>query len=333
MRVCQGFHFVTHWSWSLAFVSVPLSAPDSKVGKRRTVLIWAEAKQLLSRRKRVRAAGGFSPLPRREVLGLARARSVCVVSGKGGTGKSLCSASLASLLSRRGRTLIMDGDLGVGNAHLLQNVQPEATLVDVVEGRLPLHRAITRCGDRLDLLAGGSGFARVAHLPHVELEILAKGLEQMERSYDYLVVDSAAGLSEQTVGLAAAADLVVLVTTPDITSLTDAYAFLKVLVQVGPARDPLVVINRVQDPAEAEIAMRRIANVASKFLGRSLQFACILPEDRAAFRCTQRRSPVTLSEPDSPLAGALRDLGREVLGQLDQLHPAGLGRTLGRRLA
>ncbi|MFT7678861.1 MAG: flagellar biosynthesis protein FlhG [Planctomycetota bacterium] len=258
---------------------------------------------------------------------------MCVVSGKGGTGKSLCTASLANLLSRRGRTLIMDADLGVGNAHLLQNVHPEVTLVDVVEGNLPLRRAITPCGDRLDLLAGGSGYARVAHLSHLELEMLARGLERMECSYDYLVVDSAAGLSEQTVGLAAAADLVVLVTTPDITSLTDAYAFLKVLVQLGPARDPLVVINRVQDPAEAEIAMRRMSNVASKFLGRSLRFACVLPEDRAAFRCTQRRMPVSVSEPESALALALGDLGREVLGQLDQLHPAGIGRTLGRRLA
>lgn len=304
----------------------------SFVGNWRTVLNWTEAKQLLSRHKRVRGAAGIQPRSRREDLGLVRARSVCVVSGKGGTGKSLCTASLANLLSRRGRTLIMDADLGVGNAHLLQNVHPEATLVDVVEGNLPLQRAITHCGDRLDLLAGGSGFARVAHLSHVELEILARGLEQVERSYAYIVVDSAAGLSEQTVGLAAAADLVVLVTTPDITSLTDAYAFLKVLVQSGPARDPLVVINRVQDPAEAEIAMRRISNVASKFLGRSLRFACMLPEDRAAFRCTQRRSPVTLSEPESPLAGSLRELGREVLVQLDRLHPAGIGKTLSRRL-
>ena len=264
---------------------------------------------------------------------VARAKSICVVSGKGGTGKSLCSASLARMLARTGRTLLMDADLGVANAHLLQDVQPQHTLVDAVEGRVGLREALTPCGGQLDLMAGGSGYARVAHLTHLELEILAGGLEQLERDYSYLVVDSAAGLSDQTVSFAAAADLVILVTTADLTSLTDAYAFLKVLIQRAPARETWIVINRVQEAAEAAAAQKRMASVAGKFLGRQPHFAAYLPEDRAAFRCTQRRVPVVLGEPDSPLAGGLRGLAQQVIDELDQVQTAGLGLTLSRRLS
>ncbi len=255
-----------------------------------------------------------------------------MVSGKGGTGKSLVSASLAALLARRGRTLLLDADLGVANAHLLQDVTPEHHLVDVIEGKVSMEDAVARCSEQLDLLAGGSGFGRVAHLSHLELEMLSRGLERIERRYEYCLVDSAAGLSDQTVGLAAAADLVVMVTTPDITSLTDAYAFLKVLVQRSPARQPFIVVNRVQEAADAASATKRMSHVAEKFLGQQPQFAAHLPEDRAAYRCTQRRKPVVVAEPQSPLAGGLRSLAADVLAELDGLEPQGLGRTLAQRL-
>ena len=298
---------------------------------RGTPLNWPTAKNLIKRRRR---SDPHSSVAGEEIgLGIARAKSVCVVSGKGGTGKSLCSASLSRLLARRGRTLLMDADLGVANAHLLQDVQPESTLVDAVEGRVPFRNAITPCGGQLDLMAGGSGYARVAHLSQLELEILASGLKALESEYAYLVVDSAAGLSDQTVSIAAAADLVLLVTTSDLTSLTDAYAFLKVLLQRAPAREIWIVINRVQEAAEAAAAQKRMASVADKFLGQRPHFAAFLPEDRAAFRCTQRRIPVVLGEPESPLAAGLCGLGRQVAESLDLVPAKGLGLTLSQRLS
>lgn len=256
------------------------------------------------------------------------ASSVCVVSGKGGTGKSLVTASLARLLATRGRTLVFDADLGCANAHILHDVHPERSFIDVVEGRLAVRDIVTPCGAGLDLLPGGSGFARLAGLTDYELHLVGKGLEELEGDYRYLVVDSAAGLSNQTVTFAAACDLVLLVTTPDVTAMTDAYAFLKVFVRKNPVAMPLLVVNRCTEREEAEHAARRISDVSRKFLGRDIACLGALPEDRAAFRCTQRRTPVTVGEPDGPLASALRDLERSVVQELARVPARGAGAEL-----
>lgn len=298
---------------------------------------WEQARQLLRlRRPRAperhlgptgRLASGTDP------LASVRAASVCVASGKGGTGKSLVCASLASLLARRGRTLLVDGDMGVANAHILQDVTPEHSFVDVVEGRREVSEIVVNVGPQLDLLAGGSGFSRMAGLSPYELHLIADGLEKLELGYRTLLVDSAAGISNQTISIAAASDLVLLVTTPDVTAMTDAYAFLKVFLQRKPSSEALLVVNRATDEHEALRTAERIREVSRKFLGRAPRWLGTLPEDRAAFRSTQRRQPVVTSEPQSPLAAALRELGHAVAEELARRHPHGLGRSLVQRVA
>lgn len=262
-----------------------------------------------------------------------RASSICVVSGKGGTGKSLVAASLATVLSRHGRTLVVDADLGVANAHILQDVTPEHSFVDVVEGRREVREIVARVSEHLDLLAGGSGFSRVAGLSPLELHLIASGLDGLELEYRSLVVDCAAGISPQTVAFAAASDVVLLVTTPDLTAMTDAYAFLKVLLRRKANADPMLVVNRATDAVEAHHCAERIRDVSRKFLGREPRWIASLPEDRAAFRSTQRRRPVVTSEPDSPLALALEELAQDVLQEFERCPPLGVGHTLLRRVA
>jgi MinD-like ATPase involved in chromosome partitioning or flagellar assembly len=130
--------------------------------------------------------------------------SLCIASGKGGTGKSVVTASLAALFAPRGRTLLVDADFGVGNAHILHDVAPRATCVDVVEGGLGVREALVACGKDLDLLAAGSGVPRMAELSSYELHVLASGLREVESSYRYVLVDSAAGVSHQTMAFARA---------------------------------------------------------------------------------------------------------------------------------
>ena len=141
------------------------------------------------------------PAFRRSVLtplGPPRAASLCVASGKGGTGKSVVAASLACQLADRGRTLILDADFGVGNAHILQDVTPTATLVEVALGQASVRDALVPCSGRIDLLGAGSGVPRMAELSRYEVQLIASGLEQVETDYRYLLVDSAAGISRQT---------------------------------------------------------------------------------------------------------------------------------------
>lgn len=303
---------------------------------------WEQARQLLGLRRRKNASVGadasLSPSARAIAREAAEARStragsICVVSGKGGTGKSSVSASLASLLARRGRTLLLDADLGCANAHILQDVHPEHTFADVIAGRVDLESIVTPCNNGVELLAGGSGFARLAGLKTYELEMIGRGLQRLEPRYDHLVVDSAAGLSRQTVAFAAACDVSLLVTTPDVTAMTDAYAFLKVFVRQCATQKierpmPFLVVNRAQDQEEAHQVARRLQDVVSKFLGARIELLAVLPDDRAAFRAIQRRSTVVDSEPESELARAITTLSCSALARLARTETRAAGARL-----
>lgn len=259
--------------------------------------------------------------------------SVCVASGKGGTGKSVITASLASLLSARGRTLLVDADMGVGNAHILQDQSPPRSFVDVVAGRCTVGEARVACSSALDLVGGGSGVSRMSALDKGELVHIARGLAEVEDEYQFALVDSAAGISEQTASFAAASDLCIVVTTPDITAMTDAYAFLKVLHASRPRARPLLVVNRVaqgEGDDDGAATAERIVAVCHKFLGASPRFLGAVPDDRAVVRSVAMRRPVVVSAPDSAAAKALRAIAREVLVELGTRPRTGLGRTLGR---
>ena len=281
--------------------------------------------------------GDPSAGPDEPALRPRRAASLCVVSGKGGTGKSIVSASLAQLLTARGRTLLIDADMGVGNAHILQNVAPRRSFVDVVAGRCEVSDAVLACGERLHLLSAGSGVSRMAGLSAYELHLIAGGLEDLEGSYDYLVVDSAAGISEQTVAFAAACDLVLVVTTPDLTAVTDAYAFIKVLHQKSPHQVPLVLVNRVDptactDPRDSEQTGARVAEritgVCQRFLDMEPRWIGTIPEDRSVVRSVAARRPVVLFDPTCPASLALTALAEPLAGELGRIEPRGMGLAL-----
>ena len=250
----------------------------------------------------------------------ARAASICVVSGKGGTGKSVVSAALASLYASRARTLIVDVDLGVGNAHILQNVAPQQSFVEVIERSARLADVRVGCRPGLDLISGGSGVSRLASLKPFELAMLAEELASVEHEYGYLVFDSAAGISAQTVAFATASDIVLLVTTPDITAMTDAYAFLKVLLRRRPDAVVRLVVNRVLDPLEGRRVAARMAEVSHKFLGAEVPCIGLLPDDRAAVRSVAARSPVVVTEPRATLSLALERLAADLAAEL-KAHP------------
>ena len=290
---------------------------------------WEQARKLLFQRRGAPARGHAQAL-RRDIdeFSAVRAASLCIASGKGGTGKSVVTASLATLLARAGRTLIVDADMGVGNAHILQNLSPEHSFVDVVEGRLSVREVLVHARPQLDLLAAGSGVSRMAGLSNYEMHLIACGLESLETEFQHVLIDSAAGISMQTVAFAAASDVVLLVTTPDVTALTDAYAFLKVFTQRRADCVPLFLVNRAGSEEEALAVAERFRAVARKFLSREPRSVGWIPEDRAVVRSVSAREPVVAADPDSPAAQALLRIGVVLQQELAAGHARGLGRQL-----
>lgn len=294
---------------------------------------WDQARKWFSIGRTSTQATPRASQPREDALHIVRASSLCIASGKGGTGKSIVSSGLATLFARHGRTLLLDADMGVGNAHILQNQLPEHSLVDVAEGKRTVREVLVRCRPGLDLLAAGSGVSHMAELSQYELQLIAAGVEQLEPEYRTLVVDSAAGISPQTIRFAAASDVILLMTTPDVTAMTDAYAFLKVLLQRRGDCAPLLLVNRAVDEAEAMQTAERFRAVSRRFLQREPRLIGWLPDDRAAVRSVARREPVVTACPESDLAKALVQLGVRLEQELARVHPRGLGRTLLRTVA
>jgi flagellar biosynthesis protein FlhG len=291
---------------------------------------WDHARRILPWDGRRALARTAAPVRRLARGPGTHARSLCIASGKGGTGKSIVTASLAAVLAETERVLLVDADLGVGNAHILQDISPERSLVDLVEGRAGAREILAHCGPHLDLLAAGSGVSHMASLEPWEMSLVAGAVAELERDYDWILVDSGAGISTQTVALAAACDRVLLVTTPDVTSLTDAYAFLKVLVHREPRASPGFVVNRAADESEAAQVAERLCGAARKFLARDLKCLGWLPDDRAVARCVNARAPVVRREPTSPFARGVRHLLEGVTGDAAPGPTLGFGARLDR---
>lgn len=255
------------------------------------------------------------------------ARSIAVVSGKGGTGKSVLSAALAYReVAGGGRALVFDIDFGVGNAHILQGLVAERTVAHVMLGRCALEQVAAVAPTGVRVIPGGSGVAGLSTPSWLQLRLLARGFPALEERCDLLLLDGPAGVADSAVLLAGCADVVVVVTTPDVTAMTDAYAWIKVSTLRDPDARIGIVVNRARDLAEAEAAAARIRGVAQRFLERDVPCFGFLPDDPAVVESVARRRPFPLTHPESPVTAALEPVARAIE---DAAPPTG---SYGRRL-
>ncbi len=233
--------------------------------------------------------------------------TIGVASGKGGTGKTFCTVNLGVLLAgERERVTVLDADLGLGNAHLLLGLRPTKNLQDFLEERSGLRELLQVSKYGVDVLPGGSGISRLCQLEDVEMRRLARSLSGELPRARTLLVDSAAGISPQTLKFLIAADLVLLVVTPEVTSLTDAYAMIKCLHLRGMESRIAVLVNRADDEGQALEAMHRVQEVAKRFLDLHVEGCGWVPEDPAVRGALASRIPIVVRAPHAPASRGLR---------------------------
>jgi len=242
--------------------------------------------------------------------------SLAVASGKGGTGKTVMTANLSTMLCMDGnKSAIFDADLGVANTHLLLGVEPTRNVAQVIAGRTTLREASMASPFGPRIVPGGSGISDLASLSAQELLRLAGDFRPLEEGMDYLLLDCAAGISVQTILFLQAADDVLVVTNPDFTAMTDAYALIKVLYQRDPHKRVSVVVNRVREQRQAEEVARRLQGVCHRFLDKELLFLGGIEEDPVVPRSISRRRPFVVDAPRSRAACNLRQVRDRLLGQ------------------
>lgn len=242
------------------------------------------------------------------------AQAIAVTSGKGGVGKSNIAVNLAVAMSTRGlRVCLVDGDLGLANADILCNLSPRLTLEHVMAGQCRLVDAMLLAPGGFRLIPGASGVTRLADMGPSQRQSLLQQLLALDRVADVIIIDCGAGINANVIGLAAAANEVVVTTTPEPTALTDGYAMVKTLLSNSPDSRVRLVVNMAADEAEAEAVFRRINKVTRMFSQRSIEYGGAIPADSSVAEAVRLRVPFVLFAPDDPASQAIRRLAARLL--------------------
>jgi flagellar biosynthesis protein FlhG len=259
-----------------------------------------------------RAGSAFEargPIPARP-----RVRSIALTSGKGGVGKTSIATNLAIAFAREGhRVLLVDGDLSLANVDLLLGVVPQKNLGDVIFGRASIEQVVLKTVDGVLLLPSASGVEELADLDDFRRERLLRELARLEASVELILLDTGSGIGRQTIHFARAADEVVVVTTPEPTAFSDAYATLKVLSQGRLHGRPGIVVNMAATPEEGRETERRIRLVAERFLQLRPEYLGHIALDPSVGRAVRQQQPLLKAFPRSPAAAGIEALAARLL--------------------
>ena len=239
--------------------------------------------------------------------------SLAMFSGKGGVGKSSLSANLGYCLSENGhRCLLMDCDLGLANLDVLLGINSEITILDLLGQEIPAERIVQPVAENLDLLPAASGVPELVEMDDDQRALLLQQLEPIISEYAFVILDMAAGLKPSLLSLAQAAGKRIVVLTPEPTSLTDAYAVIKVLTAQTDVRDFLVLVNQAGNREEAQTTFHRLDAAVAKFLGFNLTYLGMVRSDPNMGKSVAKQQALVRVAPQCPAAQDIRTLAERL---------------------
>lgn len=240
-------------------------------------------------------------------------RVMSFTSGKGGVGKTHSVVNVGLALAREGRSvLILDADLGLANIHVMLGLQPRYTLNDLFEGTQTLDEIIVNGPDGLAIIPAASGVESICHLSPEQRLMLTDAIEAVAERFDYLLIDTQAGIGADVLHFNSAASEIVCVINAEPTSLTDAYALIKVLAQNYGEKEFSILSNNVTDSAEGLRAFNRLAKSVERFLHVKLKYLGCVPRDGAVNEAISYQRAVLEIYPSSPAGLALASLARRI---------------------
>lgn len=245
------------------------------------------------------------------------ARVITVTSGKGGVGKSNLSVNLAIQLSQIGnRVVILDADFGLANVEVMLGIRPKYNLADMIFRGKTLSEIITMGPENIGFISGGSGIQELSNLTTEQIMYLTNKLTQLDEFADVIIIDTGAGIGNAVMEFITCSSEVLLVATPEPTSITDAYALVKALNRKDGFTTEVTslkfVANRVQSDSEGSDLFRKFNEVIHRFLNLKIEFLGSVIQDTNVSKAVMQQKPISVAYPHSPAAQSYHKLA-EVL--------------------
>ena len=242
-------------------------------------------------------------------------RVITVTSGKGGVGKSNLAINLAISLSRLGKkVVVLDADFGLANIEVMLGIRPQYNLSDLMFRGKSLSEIITAGPENVGFISGGSGIREMTNLTKEQLINLSSRLSELDRQTDVVIIDTGAGISGNVMEFVVLSGEVLLIATPEPTSITDAYALLKTLnYQPEFTREHChikLIANKVSNEKDGRELFEKLSVVADKFLNISLEYMGAVPSDNNMSKAVMKQQPLSVAYPNSQAARAIDDMAR-----------------------
>ena len=248
------------------------------------------------------------------------ARVITVTSGKGGVGKSNTSINLAIQFRRQGkRVIILDADFGLANIEIMFGAVPKHNLYDLIYQGKNIKEIITWGPMEVGFISGGSGISGMSNLGREQLSYIIQNLAQLDAIADIIIVDTGAGIADSVLEFLVASGEILLVTTPEPTSITDSYSLLKALYHHPKFNEEetkvKLIANRVQKEEEGEILFHKLNTVVSRYLEVPVTFLGSVPQDALLSQAVMQQVPVSLQNPDASSSLAYERIAKRLLGR------------------
>jgi flagellar biosynthesis protein FlhG len=241
--------------------------------------------------------------------------TIAVTSGKGGVGKTSVVVNLAVALARLGnRVAILDADFGLGNVDVLLGLAPPCHLGHMLAGEKEIEEIVVSGPVGVQVIPASSGLQDLTALTAAQWERLSESVARYAATQDYLLIDTAAGVSDNVIQLLVGAERVVVVTSLEPSAMVDAYATIKILTAADAGKDIAILVNGARDAAEGELVYRQLDVAATRFLKRGLRYCGYVPYDPAVREAVLVQRAIVDHRPQCPASRCFRVLATRIAG-------------------
>ncbi|MCL2478636.1 MAG: MinD/ParA family protein [Treponema sp.] len=253
----------------------------------------------------------------------SKTRIITVTSGKGGVGKTNVAVNMALAYARMGKkVLVMDADLGLANVNVMLRMTPRYNLYHVIRKQKTMQEIIAETEYGISIVAGASGFSKIANLTEEERQYFIKELETLSNA-DIIIIDTSAGVSSNVLDFIAAADDAVIITTPEPTAITDAYGIIKI---IATEYDDLnlglkLVVNRVKSAVDAKKVADRMTTIAGQFLNLKVDYLGFIYDDPVVSHAVLKQKPFMSLDPKSKASQCVQ----HIVNKLEKSEPRHTG--------